>query len=277
MADSGFPEGLRPFKRFLVQANQLQKVDPLVAYYCRLFAVTRILGLPKAQRDAEVNAFLGGLITALEKDKSAITGQLDNDADYEKVKDFADNVFAKADSEDRDGNANIKTSHAFMTSFVLYEVLAVFSEEKPANDAEVQQKMKYAKWKAADIAKAIKEGRKPNPGGPNEKKTSPAAAPADDPPPEDEPEPEEPAPKVASRRGSTGHNHPPAQYTDEKKKQDGPPKGYVKVKNNLGVKDIARIKALNLAESLTREALQSLRLPDPQTAREKLQEALAQL
>lgn len=31
---------------------------------------------------------------------------------------------------------------------------------------QIEQKQKYAAWKAADIRKAIKEGRKPTPGDP---------------------------------------------------------------------------------------------------------------
>lgn len=35
------------------------------------------------------------------------------------------------------------------------------------NVSQLEQKQKYAAWKAADIRKALKEGRKPTPGPPS--------------------------------------------------------------------------------------------------------------
>ena len=36
------------------------------------------------------------------------------------------------------------------------------------NVLQIEQKQKYAAWKAADIRKAVKEGRKPIPGPPGD-------------------------------------------------------------------------------------------------------------
>ena len=46
-------------------------------------------------------------------------------------------------------------------------------------DPDIQQKIKYAKFKAADIIKAIKEGRNPIPGAPGEQMASSVEAPQD--------------------------------------------------------------------------------------------------
>ncbi|CAL9169952.1 unnamed protein product, partial [Musa hybrid cultivar] len=59
------------------------------------------------------------------------------------VEGFASNLFAKADKQDRAGRADLY----FMQLFI-------------------EQKQKYAVWKAVDIRKALKEGRKPEPGPP---------------------------------------------------------------------------------------------------------------
>ncbi|KAG6529230.1 hypothetical protein ZIOFF_011426 [Zingiber officinale] len=58
------------------------------------------------------------------------------------VEGFASNLFAKADKQDRAGRADLLTM------------------------PEIEQKQKYAVWKAADIRKALKEVRKPEPGPP---------------------------------------------------------------------------------------------------------------
>ncbi|XP_065024131.1 protein HOMOLOG OF MAMMALIAN LYST-INTERACTING PROTEIN 5 isoform X3 [Musa acuminata AAA Group] len=82
---------------YLQRADELQKHEPLVAYYCRFYAMERGLKIPQKDRTKTTNALLISLMNQLEK---------------------------------------------------------------------IEQKQKYAVWKAADIRKALKEGRKPEPGPP---------------------------------------------------------------------------------------------------------------
>ena len=53
------------------------------------------------------------------------------------------------------------TARTFYAAGNFFDILAQFGELSE----EVKQKKKYAKWKAADILAAIKEGRAPTPGG----------------------------------------------------------------------------------------------------------------
>nr|GEZ03288.1 protein homolog of mammalian LYST-interacting protein 5 [Tanacetum cinerariifolium] len=57
------------------------------------------------------------------------------------------------------GNNTAKT---FYAASIFFEILFQFGEVQP----DLQEKQKYAVWKATDIRKAIKEGRKPVPGPP---------------------------------------------------------------------------------------------------------------
>ncbi|KAK6919287.1 Vta1/callose synthase, N-terminal [Dillenia turbinata] len=54
------------------------------------------------------------------------------------------------------------TAKTFYAASIFYEILNQFGELHP----DLEQKRKYAAWKAADIRKALKEGRKPVPGPP---------------------------------------------------------------------------------------------------------------
>lgn len=144
---------------YLQRADELQKHELLVAYYCRLYAMERGLKIPPKDRTKTTNSLLVSLMNQLEKDKKAVKlGPEDN----LYVEGFASNVFARADKQDRAGRADLNTAKTFYAASIFFEILTQFGDVQP----ELEQKQKYAVWKAADIRKALKEGRKPVPGPP---------------------------------------------------------------------------------------------------------------
>ncbi|XP_042519072.1 protein HOMOLOG OF MAMMALIAN LYST-INTERACTING PROTEIN 5-like [Macadamia integrifolia] len=148
---------------YLQRADELQKHEPLVAYYCRLYAMERGLKIPQKERTKTTNALLVSLMNQLEKDKKSLQlGPEDN----LYVEGFASNVFAKADKQDRAGRADLSTAKTFYAASIFFEILNQFGEIQP----DIEQKQKYAAWKAADIRRALKEGRKPEPGPPGDDK-----------------------------------------------------------------------------------------------------------
>lgn len=146
---------------YLQRADELQKHEPLVAYYCRLYAMERGLRIPQNERTKTTSSILVSLINQLEKDKKSL--KLGPD-DHLHVEGFALNVFAKADKQDRAGRADLNTAKTFYAASIFFEILNQFGELQP----DLEQKQKYAAWKAADIRKALKEGRKPVPGPPGD-------------------------------------------------------------------------------------------------------------
>ena len=78
-----------------------------------------------------------------------------------RVETFALEVFASADTEDRAGPVTSKTAAAFFAAYVFMDVCHQFGELA----LDIEQKVKYAMWKATDINRAIKEGRTPRSGG----------------------------------------------------------------------------------------------------------------
>jgi vacuolar protein sorting-associated protein VTA1 len=224
-------------------------------------------------KDKQANKFINGLVEKLEDDKAKIGAGVDPLADFDVVHTFADNVFRHADDEDRSGEANLNTAQAFMTAFCVFECLSDVNGEQLS--PEVLQKIKYGKWKAADISKAIKEGRRPSPGGAGEdfgefneffaesdiKKASEVDGVEEEKVPVSEVRPFEPKPCPPSL----------------KKTSSIPSKGKIANAKALGVKDISKIKTLNSAEITTREALSALRFNDVNTAIAKLEETLYQL
>ncbi|KAB1215138.1 hypothetical protein CJ030_MR4G001418 [Morella rubra] len=144
---------------YLQRADELQKHDPLVAYYCRLYAMERGLKIPQSERTKTTNSLLVSLMKQLEKDKKSLKlGPEDN----LHLEGFALNVFGKADKQDRAGRADLNTAKTFYAASIFFEILNQFGTLQP----HLEEKQKYAAWKAADIRKALKEGRKPIPGPP---------------------------------------------------------------------------------------------------------------
>ncbi|KDO62136.1 hypothetical protein CISIN_1g013480mg [Citrus sinensis] len=142
---------------YLQRADELQKHEPLVAYYCRLYAMERGLRIPQGERTKTTNSLLVSLMNQLEK-KSLKLGPEDS----LHLEGFALNVFAKADKQDRAGRADLNTAKTFYAASIFFEILNQFGALQP----DLEEKQKYAAWKAADIRKAMKEGRKPVPGPP---------------------------------------------------------------------------------------------------------------
>lgn len=119
----------------------------------------RGLKIPQGERTKTTNSLLVSLMKQLEKDRKSLNLLAD---DHLHLEGFALNVFSKADKQDRAGRADLNTAKTFYAASIFFEILNQFGELAP----DLEQKQKYAVWKAADIRKAIKEGRKPVPGPP---------------------------------------------------------------------------------------------------------------
>ncbi|CDS82074.1 uncharacterized protein SPSC_02894 [Sporisorium scitamineum] len=155
------PAELKAALPFVQRANELRTADKVIAYWCCYYAAQ--LGIAGNAKDNESKMYLLALMDTLEDLKAKLT---DNDAvtndaaSSAYVENFALKVFVGADNEDRAGKATRATPKKFLAASQFMELLKIFGTLEP----EMHEKIKYAKWKAADIAKAFKEGRKPQPG-----------------------------------------------------------------------------------------------------------------
>ena len=170
------------------------------AYYAAQVGISlKAIGVPN-------RSFLAALLTMLEGLRSTV-GSSDaitvESASSAYVENFALRLFASADNEDRRGAATRKTAKKFLAAATFFEVLNVFEDRGPweavspvfimlfealANTlarsplefTQHEEKVRYAKWRAADISKALREGRQPAPvlGG-AEAASEPVSAPPD--------------------------------------------------------------------------------------------------
>ncbi|KAI0686809.1 Vta1 like-domain-containing protein [Cytidiella melzeri] len=159
------PAELKQITPYLQRAEEVKATDPIIAYWCGCHAAQ--LGISLKLKDSNSRKFLFDLLGTLERMKAEIgpNDAIENEsASSAYVENFALRVFSMADSEDRKGNATRGTAKKFLAAANFLEVLSVVSPSTPAT-TDVPEKIRYAKWKAADIAKAFREGRKPTPGG----------------------------------------------------------------------------------------------------------------
>ncbi|CAM9310980.1 unnamed protein product [Choristocarpus tenellus] len=104
--------------------------------------------------------FLTELMGRLEADRKTFP-ELSKEEGHKICHKFALDEFTKGDEEDRGGLADKGTARTFYAAGVFFDMLKQFGEL----DAETDRRRVYCKWKAAEILKALKEGRTPTPGG----------------------------------------------------------------------------------------------------------------
>lgn len=169
------PPELKKITQYVRRAEELDKdTSPqtrLVAYYSRQHAVT--LGIPLATSN-DGKQCLGDLLNELEKEKKPMSNFTKKEA-YVVCRGFAMKIFDKADSVDRAGMSDKSTAKTFYAAASFLDILRQFDdpsadaaaaeEEKSEDVLEEEKKSFYAKWKATDILKAIREGREVTAGG----------------------------------------------------------------------------------------------------------------
>jgi vacuolar protein sorting-associated protein VTA1 len=162
------PPELKKISPFVRRAEELDRdktsaESRLVSYYCRQYAVHT--GIPLASSSPAAKTCLGGLLAALETEKPAMDNFTRDEAAF-LCRKFAMTVFEKADQEDRQGGTNYKnTAKTFYAAASFLQILEQFEQTGSENSEEDRKRVIYAKWKATDILKALKEGRTPAPGG----------------------------------------------------------------------------------------------------------------
>ncbi|GAA5892989.1 Vta1p [Sporobolomyces salmoneus] len=155
------PPELKPITPYLARAHELATADPVIAYWCTYFAVQQAMTL--GAKEPESQSFLFGIMDRLEAMKAENEGNeavTEDAAASAYIENFGLKIFATADNEDRKGKATRATARKFLAAANFLELLSVFGEHGTEN----RDKIKYSKWKAADIAKAFREGRTPTPG-----------------------------------------------------------------------------------------------------------------
>lgn len=148
---------------YLQRAEELESVQPVVSYYCRVYALD-ILGTARANggQSPELDTRLIAELGKAEGQKKT----LDLSQGGEVTEGFALQVFEAADAKDRAGTTDEASKKQFYVAGLFLDVCAQFYKgELPPDLAE---KAKYGKFRALQIADCIKRGVDPSPEKPPE-------------------------------------------------------------------------------------------------------------
>ncbi|KAG5926203.1 hypothetical protein E4U42_003543 [Claviceps africana] len=151
--------------RFIHRANQLRGIKPAIAYWCEYHAVNQIVTKSLHTADDDCFAFTKSLIERLEATKTERAEDdavVDNTAGQAYVEQFAQETFSRAERAMRANKVTRQTADTFDAAATFFDL----THEWGTPEAEVLQKIKFAKWNAARILKAIREGRDPNESNP---------------------------------------------------------------------------------------------------------------
>ncbi|XP_053317033.1 vacuolar protein sorting-associated protein VTA1 homolog isoform X2 [Spea bombifrons] len=155
------PPQFRSIQHHLRTAQEHDKRDPVVAYYCRLYAMQT--GMKIDSKSPECRKFLSKLMDQLETlkkqlgDCDSITQEIVGSA---HVENYALKMFLYADNEDRAERFHKNMIKSFYTASLLLDTLSVFGELTEEN----VQHRKYARWKATYIHNCLKNGETPQSG-----------------------------------------------------------------------------------------------------------------
>ncbi|KAI2641008.1 Vta1 like-domain-containing protein [Xylaria nigripes] len=158
------PAGVTPF---ILRAVQLESAKPVIAYWCYYWAVQQILRSQLHNADQECLQFTSTIMDKLEEMK---TNQADNDAILDDlagqayVEQFAQETFDRALRPLKANKVTQQTASTFEAAATFFQLVNIWGQPEP----ETQDKIKYAKWNAARILKAIKEGKDPNESNPKQ-------------------------------------------------------------------------------------------------------------
>ncbi|XP_026993790.1 vacuolar protein sorting-associated protein VTA1 homolog isoform X2 [Tachysurus fulvidraco] len=155
------PPQLKAVQHHYKTALEHDERDPVVAYYCRLYAMQT--GMKLDSKTPECRKFLMKLMDQLELMKKelstneSISQEIVGNAHIEN---YALKLFFYADNEDRSGRFHKNMIKSFYTSSLLLDVLCVFGELSEEN----LQHRKYARWKSTYIHNCLKNGETPQSG-----------------------------------------------------------------------------------------------------------------
>ncbi|WXC64220.1 hypothetical protein SNK03_010025 [Fusarium graminearum] len=161
--------------RFINRANQLRNIKPALAYWCEYHAVNQIVGKGLHNSDDEAFEFTKTLIERLEITKTERPDDeaiIDNAAGQAYVEQFAQQTFDRAERTLRADKVTRQTADTFDAAATFFDLTREWGEPDP----EVLKKIKFAKWNAARILKAIREGKDPNETNPRAPEPEPSVS-----------------------------------------------------------------------------------------------------
>ena len=147
--------------RFAQRAGQVEKAKPVAAYWCNYWIVEQILAKKLHKADADCMSYTMTLMDKLEQTKSDFSDNdaiMDDMAGQAYIEQFGQETFQRADNAMKANKASRQTADTFQAAATFLDLCQIWGPL----DAETASKIKFAKYHALRIAKAIKANEDPN-------------------------------------------------------------------------------------------------------------------
>ena len=164
--------------RFAQRAGQVEKAKPVVAYWCNYWIVEQILTKQLHKADADCMSYTMTLMDKLEQTKSDFSDNdaiMDDLAGQAYIEQFGQETFQRADNAMKAKKASRQTADTFQAAATFLDLCQIWGPL----DAETASKIKFAKYHALRIAKAIKANVDPNLSNPSPEPEQPRLDPND--------------------------------------------------------------------------------------------------
>ncbi|KAJ5179163.1 Vacuolar protein sorting-associate Vta1 N-terminal [Penicillium capsulatum] len=168
---SNLPAALRAadIGRFAQRAAQIDKAKPVVAYWCNYHIVNQIIEKGLHTADNETKLYTTNLVEKMEQfknenpDNETVT---DGVAANAYVEQFGLEIFNRAEAAMTANKVTKQTADTFQAASTFLELCQIWGDLDP----EIAGRIKFAKYHAVRIVKAIKAGEDPNASNPAPKK-----------------------------------------------------------------------------------------------------------
>jgi vacuolar protein sorting-associated protein VTA1 len=160
---------------FIKRGKELLNVQPLVSYYCYLYAAQLILESQLHLTQSSVATYIEVLLNAIEEfrkdlettneSKSAsVTTEIltDKEKSFKLVLGFALSIFNNASKDIETHTASKRTVQSFMAFLDFIQVTQLWPEFYSGKQEQIHKQIKYAKFHSNRIMKAIKNGEDAN-------------------------------------------------------------------------------------------------------------------
>ncbi|KAI4465174.1 vacuolar protein sorting-associated protein vta1 [Holotrichia oblita] len=157
------PHDIKAISHFLKVADEHDQRNVTVSYWCRMYAVQSAMKIIPGPKSQEVSQLLIAIMDWLERtkiEKKMNREYLNVVAVETYLLNFSTKLFNKASSQDGAPHYRPNMVKSFYTSGILFDILDQFG----TLSEDIEEKRKYAKWRAAYIHNCLKKGVMPTPG-----------------------------------------------------------------------------------------------------------------
>ncbi|KAK9686521.1 Vta1 C-terminal domain [Popillia japonica] len=157
------PQDIKAISHFLKVADEHDQRNVTISYWCRMYAVQSAMKIIPGPKSPEVSQLLIAIMDWLERtktEKKDVEGISNEMCAQAIIEEYAIKLFNYAESQDKEARFDKNMVKAFYTSGILFDILDQFG----TLSEDIEEKRKYAKWRAAYIHNCLKKGVMPTPG-----------------------------------------------------------------------------------------------------------------